>query len=224
MSGAGPRPRWGLESGNAIPSLCDCLVGEGAKSLEEMGISNTARLHYLHAVHKTQFVPQHWFNPFSSAPRTHTHTHTYTGNTNNATHIKWLSWRIFLNFPLAFSWHFPSWSYVLGIIMNICPLYSVLSIHFHLLIWSALSTFPHPSSLPPFRFSDFPFSARLGRCRCIRNGASRNYVFMLPCAVSNICSSIPHRLLDSNHQMGHKELGNLWFVFQENEAEKLMKG
>lgn len=59
MSGAGPRPRWCLESGNAIHSLCDCLVGEGAKSLEEMGISNTARLHYLHAVHKTQFVPQH---------------------------------------------------------------------------------------------------------------------------------------------------------------------
>jgi len=101
----------GARTGNAIPSLCVCLVGGRAKSVEETRISNTARLHYLHAAHKTQFVPQHWFNPFSSGPRTHTQ--------RTANDTKRLSWGIFLNFPLGFSWHFPSWSCVLGIIMNI---------------------------------------------------------------------------------------------------------
>jgi len=157
----------GARTGNAIPSLCVCLVGGRAKSVEETRISNTARLHYLHAAHKTQFVPQHWFNPFSSGPRTHTQ--------RTANDTKRLSWGIFLNFPLGFSWHFPSWSCVLGIIMNIStppPRNSAHSIHFHLLIWSALSTLL-PSSFTLFRFSDFPFSARLGQSRHLERGKSK---------------------------------------------------
>jgi len=118
----------GARTGNAIPSLCVCLVGGRAKSVEETRISNTARLHYLHAAHKTQFVPQHWFNPFSSGPRTHT--------THSERHKKAVV-RNFLKFSAGFFMAFP--------VVELCP-------------WHYHEYFPLAPPPPFCAFDTFPFA------------------------------------------------------------------
>lgn len=210
--GAGPRPLpWasGAKIGNDIASLCVCLVGGRAKSVEETRISNAARLHYLHA-EQTHTQKHNLFHNIDLIlfllGHAHT-THTRTLGTHDPGHKKAVV-KNFLKFSAGFFMAFPvvalrPWHYH----EYFCPSvlcafdtfpFADLKRTFHSALFSsALLLFPL------FRFSDFPFSARLGQTLRLERG-NRNYVFMLACAVSNICSSIPYRLLGSNHQMGRR--------------------